>query len=60
MDETSITQLVSLRRHLLSVLKLVETQLGKHRPVCRHCFYEKGLTDRCECDRRFMNVRVSA
>lgn len=49
MAEPRIAALVNLRRQLLSTLKLVELQLSSEKPVCRHCFFSKGLTERCEC-----------
>ena len=52
MPETAITALVKLRRQLMSTVKLIELQLEAFMPVCRKCFWDKGLTDRCECNKR--------
>jgi len=59
-DPRLVKELVDLRRILQSSLKLVELQLGREKAICRHCFFQKGLTDRCECDRRYLHVGVSA
>jgi len=47
-----IMALNKLRRMLLSTVQLLEVTLKSFMPVCRKCFYDKGLVDKCECENR--------
>jgi hypothetical protein len=47
-----LKSLMDLRRSMKGILSIIEMYLSRFNPLCRDCFFNRGLVDACECGKK--------